>query len=527
MNPPTNAVWEITNACNMKCIHCYSEGSNDRNASELTTDQALALCDSLAELGLTNITLSGGELFLRKDWHLIAERLVQKGIQTNVISNGWFINAGLIQQAEKAGIKSICISLDGLKRTHDYIRAKGSFKRVLAALKTMNDYNMPVMIRTTVNTLNLKELPRLKKILYDYNVNRWQFRLLLPIKNSAANPSENSAIKHKNHQKLVISAGDTVKLIDFCYDTMKEGRIAVDIADEIGYFTVKEAEIRKNSAQTVCPFDIRDGCQAGKSVLGIRANGDISPCLFIRNRKYIEGNAGETPLEEIWKKKDAFGITRGMTKEKLLGFCGICQYGKYCLGGCTGARLALKGSPYENRYCAFYYTIEKERIKAEKTRDMKTLVADSRSFIQTEAYQIAEVYLSRAYKLKPENLEVIDLLGFVHFFLENYTLCKKFNEKALAIDPDHAYAFKGLGLCFVRMGEVEKGIKLLYQAIELADPGFTDPYFDLSLVLLEINRIAEALHVLGVGRNLSPQFRQKTEDFYTTLKIKLNDDQVF
>ena len=64
-------VWEITMACNMRCGHCGSSCA-ERLPDELTTDEALRLCDDLAELELKRITLSGGEPFLREDWYKIA-----------------------------------------------------------------------------------------------------------------------------------------------------------------------------------------------------------------------------------------------------------------------------------------------------------------------------------------------------------------------------------------------------------------------------------------------------------------------
>ncbi|HWR81915.1 MAG TPA: hypothetical protein VN285_01285, partial [Candidatus Deferrimicrobium sp.] len=55
---PQNVVWEITFACNMKCIHCGTSAGKAR-ADELTTNEALGLIDELTGLGAEMITLSG------------------------------------------------------------------------------------------------------------------------------------------------------------------------------------------------------------------------------------------------------------------------------------------------------------------------------------------------------------------------------------------------------------------------------------------------------------------------------------
>jgi len=127
---PVNSVWEITMACNMRCGHCGSQ-CTDRHPDELTNDEALQLCDDLAELGLKVVTLSGGEPLMRPDWADIAKRLSQNGIIPNIISNGWLVDDAVIDKALDAGVNTIAVSLDGTSNIHDTIRKKGSFDRVM------------------------------------------------------------------------------------------------------------------------------------------------------------------------------------------------------------------------------------------------------------------------------------------------------------------------------------------------------------------------------------------------------------
>jgi len=119
MNNPITAVWEITMGCNMRCKHC---GSSCENAleGELTTEEALKLCDELGELGFKWITLSGGEPTTRKDWHLIAKRLNENGIIPNMITNGWLMNEEIADKAVEAGINTVAISVDGLEELMIY-----------------------------------------------------------------------------------------------------------------------------------------------------------------------------------------------------------------------------------------------------------------------------------------------------------------------------------------------------------------------------------------------------------------------
>src|SRR3989338_1616843 len=99
-------VWEVTYLCNMRCKHCGSSCGIPLE-DELTTEEALKLCDELGNLKPELITLSGGEPFLRQDWQLLARRLTDNGVRVNCISNGWYINEELIKVAKEAGIVNI------------------------------------------------------------------------------------------------------------------------------------------------------------------------------------------------------------------------------------------------------------------------------------------------------------------------------------------------------------------------------------------------------------------------------------
>ena len=88
---PETVVWEITFACNMRCLHCGTSAGKQR-PEELSTDEALSLIDELTELGCKNVTLSGGEPLLRKDWKVLAQRLKDNGLISYLITNGYAMN---------------------------------------------------------------------------------------------------------------------------------------------------------------------------------------------------------------------------------------------------------------------------------------------------------------------------------------------------------------------------------------------------------------------------------------------------
>lgn len=504
MNNPITAVWEITMGCNMRCKHC---GSSCENAleGELTTEEALKLCDDLGGLGFKWITLSGGEPTVRKDWDLIAKRLNENGIIPNMITNGWLLSDEIADMAVNAGINTIALSIDGLEETHDYIRKKDSFKRIMNALDILKTKKINYSVITTINNKNIKELPKLREILIEKGVMGWQLQLGLPMGNMAKNSELVGQPHHMN------------EVIDFSYNTVKEGHnIDIQLADCIGYFNLKEIEVRKKSTG----FDdyTWTGCGAGKYNLGILHNGDILGCTSVRDKSFIEGNIRETPIKEIWENPESFGWNRKMTKDQLDGICKKCAYGNQCLGGCANTRLTMSGSVYsENKYCSYNVAMSTAKEQLEKIGDINEMISKARKFSDNGNLQLAEILLSKALEKEKNDIEMLKFYGYVSFMLGNYNDAKKANEMALSIDPDDAYSNKGMGLSLGRLGEVDKGIEYLRKAISLTDESFTDPYYDLAVLLVENGRKDEALSIIEEGRKKYKSFETKSKDIYQFL----------
>lgn len=499
-----SAVWEITMGCNMRCKHCGSACA-EALADELTTDEALKLCDDLGELGLKWITLSGGEPTTRQDWPLIAQRLRANGIEPNMITNGWMLDNEFLDMTVQAGLKTLGISLDGLQETHDFMRRAGSFQRILAALDLMRDKGISVILITTVNRRNLPELAAMRKLLTDKGVRGWQLQIGFPMGSMAG------------HTDLIMEPPDMDRIIDFAYETMQGGKIEVVLSDCIGYYNLKEMEIIKSRSKGRYSWQ---GCTAGKFTLGILHNGEITGCTSIRDRQYIEGNIRNTPLKEIWENPDSFSWNRQMKKNRLEGFCGRCRFGEKCLGGCTNSKLTMGGSVHaENRYCSYNLAVKNSSKQFSKIRDITELIAKGRQLAEKGYYQLAEIPLVLALE-QPRGetqIELLSLYGYVSFRLDNFETALEANEQVLSIMPHNAYALKGKGLTLSKLGKTGEGVEFLKKAAALADEKFTDPYYDLAVVLMEIGRCTDALAVLNEGRTKFRSFAEKSQGLYNQL----------
>ena len=116
---PVHAVWELTLACDLKCHHCGSRAGK-RRTNELTTDECLDLVRQLARMGTREVTLIGGEAYLRRDWLQIIREIRDQGMDCTMQSGGLNLNEDRIKAAVDAGIQAFGVSRSTLKRDRAY-----------------------------------------------------------------------------------------------------------------------------------------------------------------------------------------------------------------------------------------------------------------------------------------------------------------------------------------------------------------------------------------------------------------------
>jgi hypothetical protein len=139
---PIYAVWEITLACDLACRHCGSRAGRGR-PDELTTTEALDLIDQMARLDVKEVTLIGGEAYLRDDWLNLVRAIGGHRIPVTMTSGGRGLTAAVIDRAKAAGLKGVSISIDGDEPTHDRLRGvAGSYRSAIAAMRAVKESGM-------------------------------------------------------------------------------------------------------------------------------------------------------------------------------------------------------------------------------------------------------------------------------------------------------------------------------------------------------------------------------------------------
>jgi radical SAM protein with 4Fe4S-binding SPASM domain len=338
---PKYAIWEITKACNMKCIHC--EGSaGKREGDELTTAEALALCDELIAEGCEQCNISGGEPLLRRDWPLLCRRLADGGVRVTLVTNGSLLDAASASKAVEAGVACVALSVDGLRATHDRIRPfrgspRSSFDALLATLQRVQATQMPVAIITHVNRWNLVELDAMHAMFRDLAVEHWQIQLGVPL-----------GRQREIGVPYMIGPEQLPSLARTLAGWMKpDQRPKLLITDTIGYYTEQEPYLRVTESGEPTFWA---GCYAGILAVGIESNGDITGCSSLP-REFVAGNLRHRPFREIWADEEGFAYNTRWQEAWLTGYCAHCSYRRLCRAGCTSLAYAVTGTIHENPFC--------------------------------------------------------------------------------------------------------------------------------------------------------------------------------
>jgi len=335
---PQQVVWELTLQCNLHCIHCGSSAGNPR-PRELTLQESFQIIKDLAAIQTDGVCLMGGEPFLRKGWHRIAQAVNDAGMKLLIISNGYTVTSDTLSKLTALQPYAVSTSLDGATRaTHDRIRGvRGSHQKVLDFISRLTTAGLPTTVITTVNKLNFNELPAIKDFLLNKHI-AWQVQTATP----EGRFTKNLALSKEEFYTLGLFLTAQRK-----HYTKEE--LPVIGAHCLGYHSQYLPGLGLSPHWT--------GCQAGLSIMSIKSNGDVIGCLSTP-ATYIEGNVREKRITDIWNDPEAFAYNRKFSKQDLGKNCTGCAFGGTCKGGCMGMSVAFTTTPHNDPYC--FHSIEAE-----------------------------------------------------------------------------------------------------------------------------------------------------------------------
>jgi nif11-class peptide radical SAM maturase 3 len=348
------AVWEITLKCNLACSHCGSRAGNAR-AKELSTEEALDLVQQMAEVGIKEVTLIGGEAFLRPDWLQIAEAINQAGMLCTMTTGGYGISLETARKMKQAGIATVSVSIDGLEETHDYLRGKkGSWNYAFKTMNHLREVGIPFGCNTQINRLSAPEFPRIYECIRDAGARAWQIQLTVPMGRGA----DNAEILLQPSELL-----DLYPMLARVARRAQQEGVQIQPGNNIGYYGPFERLLRGRGSASEWAF--WQGCSAGLSTLGIEADGAIKGCPSLPTSAYTGGNIRERRLREIVEQTEELNFNLGAGTPQgtahLWGFCKTCEFAELCRGGCTWTAHVFFNRRGNNPYCHHRALTQAER----------------------------------------------------------------------------------------------------------------------------------------------------------------------
>lgn len=300
--------WHLSENCNLKCLHCYQE---NHKPIQLEFDKLVIIYKQFKELlnkkkmkGHINIT--GGEPLCNPYLFKLLDLIKEDSdlITFSILTNGTLINEKIAKKIKSYNPLYVQVSLEGGKKTNDYIRGKGTYKKVAEGIVNLRKENIFTSISFTATSLNYKEFPKVVRYARKYGVNNvWSDRFIL--------------------------LGDSDKSLALNYEQTRE------------YLEIMNKERNKlkkikNSNTTISMYralqfqmtnDFAYGCTAGDTLLTVMENGDLVPC---RRMPITIGNLFDRSMYDLYIKSD---VLKDLREKKIPDECINCEHSEVCHGG--------------------------------------------------------------------------------------------------------------------------------------------------------------------------------------------------
>lgn len=353
---PFIVIWELTRACQLKCLHCRADAQYTRDPRELTLEEGKHLIDQIYEMNNPLLVFTGGDPLMREDIFEITKYAVSKGVRVSMTPSATpNVTIDAMRKAKEVGLSRWAFSLDGpTAEIHDHFRGTaGSFDLTMERIKYLHELKMPIQINTVVSRYNYEHLDEMAKLVEELKCVLWSVFFLVPTGRGQAS----DMISPVEHEKVLRWLYDLSKLVPFDIKTteamhyrrvviQQKMREAKEKTKEISYLSALTEKGLTGSIDGLgrAPKGVNDG----NGFVFISHIGDVYPSGLLPVKA---GNIRETPLAEIYRESPIFKALRNPDGFK--GKCGVCEFRHVC-GGSRSRAYAMTGDYLESEpFCVY------------------------------------------------------------------------------------------------------------------------------------------------------------------------------
>ncbi|MEK7468412.1 MAG: TIGR04053 family radical SAM/SPASM domain-containing protein [Planctomycetota bacterium] len=352
---PFIVIWEVTQACDLACVHCRAEARPWRDSGELSTEEGKRLIDQIAEFGQPLFVITGGDPLKRPDLFELIDYAVSKGLRTTLTPSGTrLMTPEVIKRLKEHGLSRLAVSLDGSNaKVHDEFRkVAGSFDWTIASIKRARECDMPVQINSTVCKLNFDDFDPLAELLKTLDIALWAVFFLVPVGRGL----RSDICSAREHEVMLNKIYDWTKTLPFDIKTTAAQhyrRVVVQRMAAEGAADPSRPKIFTRLSATP-GFSLGDvgrsakGVNDGNGFVFIGHTGDVCPSGFM---PVAGGNVRQRSLVDIYRNDPLFTDMRDYSKLK--GKCGWCDFRDVC-GGSRSRAYGVTGDVLASEpYCVY------------------------------------------------------------------------------------------------------------------------------------------------------------------------------
>jgi radical SAM protein with 4Fe4S-binding SPASM domain len=361
--------WNITRTCNLSCIHCYSDSESKAYEGELTTQQAKAVIEDIAQFKSPALLFSGGEPLIRPDVFELVDHARSQGLRSTLSTNGTLIDAETAKKIKESGFVYVGISLDGIGEINDKFRGKaGAFSKAMAAFKNCVAVDQRVGLRLTLTRHNYENLHEIFDFIEREGINRACFYHLVYSGRGRGISGQDLTHEETRHAMDIILE----RTEDFHKRGLPKDILTVDNHVDGVYLYMKMLEKKPEKAAEVLKMLEWNGggrFSSGVSFSNIDFYGNVHADQFWQY--YSFGNVKERPFSEIWLDQSN-PLMKGLKNrlEHLKGRCTVCKY----LNACGGSMRVRADAIYQDPFApdpACYLTDEEIGLTPDKLALLK------------------------------------------------------------------------------------------------------------------------------------------------------------
>ncbi len=345
---PFLAIWEVTQACDLACVHCRAAAQPLRHPMELTTDEGKNLIDQIAAMKAPVFVLTGGDPIKRPDLFELIGHARKVGVRVSLTPSATpLLTREIVFRLKEAGLARLAVSLDGASaQTHDTFRGMaGSFERTLNAISWAYEAGLPVQINTTFSRRNIAEMDEIAELVESLRITLWSVFFLVPTGRGKLDD--------------LLSADEFEQVFARIYRLSKTANFDIKTTEAQHYrrymLQQRVAERKAGVVADSGPEKMADsigraprGLNDGKGFLFISHTGEVFPSGFL---PLTAGNIRRQPLASIYRDSPLFRSLRDTAQ--LEGKCGHCEFKGIC-GGSRARAYALTGDPMAEEPCCSY-----------------------------------------------------------------------------------------------------------------------------------------------------------------------------